>query len=138
MKYNDSSTPPLKNMLEVAMKSTPMKQTAPPSDMVMFRSKTDHPEFKKMPLFEQNKQKSEFCKREDIKEYLENKWKAELYNRDMYLLIFSQIRDNDQKDKTSTLIFKANEFKRTIKGYSKPFEALNVDFEKNDIPFLRN
>lgn len=132
----DLSTHRLHSMYDVAVKSTPLKQPSPPFELISFRKKTEEDGFKQIPTWEQNKKKSEFCKRERVSEYLENKWKVEIYNRDMFILIFNQLKENENPERTKILISKLNTFKSVIKGYQKPFEALLVDFNKYDIPFL--
>lgn len=125
-------------LFESAMANEPIYAPRPSGDFLDYKNRISNPEFKKLPRDEQSKQRGDFCRREDISEYLESKWKAELHNRDNFLMIYQFVKDDrdNERQTEGSVLRKLTKFKKVIKSQQFPFEALAMDFSKYPFPEL--
>lgn len=74
------------------------------------------------------KQKKGFFEQEFIENYLNQKWKVELYNRDSFYQLYELLAKNP--DKAHEITQKLNQFKQAILKTVTPYSVLTINFSK--------
>ena len=111
------------DLLTITADLTPDVVPDPPPQLVNFRALNDDIKRKTGP---------EFFNQSFIKEYLENKWVAEIHNINTFQNLYDQYLKAEGELK-ELLLTKLHEFKAVIKATLKPFRALWFDFRKYDL-----
>ena len=98
----------------------------PPNDLLEFRRLNKYEKEKiSLKLFEQG----------HIKTYMDDKWKAELHNRDSFLWLWEVYKTETDQARRHALENKLDQFKKVIQRQENTFQALLLDFKK--YPFER-
>lgn len=69
-----------------------------------------------------------FFIQETIKEYLDEKWIVEVYNRDSFHRLYDLLQEN--ADLSYQISLKLNQFKKVILNTIHPYRALALDFDQ--------
>lgn len=123
---NSGTLSQIPSLVQSVINENPKSIPSPPKDLV---------EFRLLSKYEQLKISDKFYQQEHIKVYLEDKWKAELHNRDCFIWLWEvysgkwNVELNDQQ--RHALETKMTQFKRVIVAQEKPYPALLLDFEKH-------
>ena len=103
----------------------PKPELEPPEDIVKFRLK---------PREQRYRDSEEFYRRDHIREYLEDKWRRELYNRDTLINLLRERTENKANPAALKEINAAVMlFYEAIKQTRYPYEALLVDWETHGL-----
>lgn len=70
----------------------------------------------------------------DVVNYLNEKWKAELHNRDCFVRIYQIFTGPGDPKLMAALTAKLTQFKKAILSYKSPCDVLRIDFKK--YPFV--
>ena len=77
-----------------------------------------------------------FWRKADNADWLEDKYKIELYNRDCFLRLYTLYKETESNSKENVAVLKKlQQFKSKIETYAdKPLAGLTIDFSKFDMP----
>ena len=115
----------LPSLFQTVVNENPKPVPAPPQDLV---------EYRLLSKFEQFKVSEKFNQQEHIKNYLEDKWKVELYNRDCFIWLWEvyagkwKVELDDKKKEI--LEIKMSQFKKAIMKQDRTYIALKLNFDK--------
>lgn len=104
----------------------------PPLELVEFRHWKAN-DSKREGFETRDRKEREFFRQEFIQEYLELKWKAELFNRDTYLWLLdyrANYMDKKNLDEARVIGKFIVKFAQAINEYTHPYRALRVDVRK--------
>jgi len=85
--------------------------------------------FEQKPMDYKMANRDKFYAQDFIKTYLEEKWRAELHNRDCFVRLFELLTAAKDAQERAAIQQKLSQFKRAIET-SKPFPALYIDLSK--------
>ena len=103
----------------------PLDVPPPPVELVEYRG---------LPSNEQLNRADEFYSQDFINNYLDVKWKAELYNRDSFIMLYELFLRTEDGDKKKQIVGKLIMFKDKIMQGDHPYKALMLDWRKYQYP----
>lgn len=86
-------------------------------------------EFRELSKYEQSKDSEKFFSQEFIEEYLDKKWKAELFNRDTFIWLWKILQEEKDEIRQKTIKNRLRVFEKAIITQYKPFAALIIDLK---------
>lgn len=87
-------------------------------------------EFKRMSKQHQQQEAVKFFSQYEIKEYIDTKWRNELFNRDNYLYLIDILHKISESDSNRQLVKnKITQFGQAIKNVENPFRALLIKID---------
>ena len=109
------------SLFQAVVNENPRSAPLPPQDLV---------EYRLLSKYEQIKVSDKFHQQEHIRQYLEDKWKAEIHNRDCFLWLWEVYQTEHDDQKRHALEVKLTQFKRAIVAQDKPYPSIMLDFTK--------
>lgn len=115
------SSEKLSSLYQAVTIPKPMIVPNPPDELVKFRS---------LSRADKEKGGEKFYAQEYIEQYLEEKWVAELHNRDCFLWLWEGYKHVKDEGKRTVIRAKLTEFKRVISETDRPYRALWMDWSE--------
>jgi hypothetical protein len=91
-------------------------------------------EFRRLSGKDKREKSKKFFSQDKIKEYLDEKWAFELFNREKFKWLFRALDSADEESVKVIVRKKIRVFYDTIVSQPRKYDALLVDFSEYDIP----
>jgi hypothetical protein len=124
----------VQGVLDTIKELEPKYISPPPKDLYDFREYKKSSDFKQLSYDQQEKIEHKFFARSDIKEYLDQKWAAELHNNNNYVWLCQVRQSVKPEDLEAAQIIgqMISKLVQAIKNTEHPFDALRIKINEGD------